>query len=65
VAGPLTWDPRDLAARAGVGDVPDWLVIAGVGAFYTYLLVITAAAHRVYPRGDEDSRHMEESLAVQ
>jgi uncharacterized membrane protein len=65
VAGPPTWDPVELMGRAGVGDVPDWLVVALVGAFYVYLLVITAAAHRVYPRGDEDSRHMEESLAVQ
>jgi uncharacterized membrane protein len=65
VSGPPTWDAMELIARAGLGDVPDWLVVAGVGAFYVFLLVITAAAHRIYPRGDEDSRHMEESLAVQ
>lgn len=65
VAGPPTWDPRELMARAGVGDVPDWLVVALVGAFYVYLLAIAATAHRIYPRGNEDSRHKEEGLAVQ
>jgi uncharacterized membrane protein len=65
LAGPPTWAPAELAARAGVGDVPDWLVVGLVAAFYVYLLVITLAAERVYPRGDEDSCHMEESLAVQ
>jgi uncharacterized membrane protein len=55
----------ELMARAGLGDIPDWLVATGVGAFYVYLLIITAAARRIYPRGGEDSRHMEERLAVQ
>jgi uncharacterized membrane protein len=65
LTGPPTWNPAELVARAGVGDVPDWLVVGAVGAFYVYLLLVTATAHRVYPRGDEDSRQMEESLAVQ
>ncbi|HLH23326.1 MAG TPA: DUF2270 domain-containing protein [Chloroflexota bacterium] len=65
LAGPPSWDPGTLAARARVGDIPAWLVIVGVGAFYVYLLLVTAAAHHVYPRGDEDARHMEEGLAVQ
>jgi uncharacterized membrane protein len=65
VTGPPTWAPGELAARAGVGDVSDWLVVGFVALFYVYLLVITLAAERVYPRGDEDSRHMEESLTVQ
>ncbi|HEY7067508.1 MAG TPA: DUF2270 domain-containing protein [Chloroflexota bacterium] len=65
VTGPATWDPGELVSRAGIGDVPDWLVIGLVGAFYVYLLVATAAAHRVYPRGDDKAELMEESLAVQ
>jgi uncharacterized membrane protein len=65
LSGPATWSPAELAARAGVGEVPDWLVVGLVVVFYGYLLVVALVAERVYPRGDEDSRHMEESLAVQ
>ncbi len=65
LSGPPTWDPAELMARASIGGIPAWLVVAVIGLFYAYLLVIAIAAKRIYPLGDDEARQMMEDITAQ
>jgi uncharacterized membrane protein len=64
-SGTPTWAPSELAARAAIGGIPAWLVIALVGTFYVYLAMIAVAAQRIYPLGDDEVRHMMEDISAE
>ena len=52
--GDPTFDLGVLAARAVVGSVPGGIVMAGVAAFYVWLVYLAVTAKRRYPKGDDE-----------
>jgi uncharacterized membrane protein len=50
----------ELGTRAAVGPASGWVVLALVGVFYASLLVIGLGARRIYPLGDDETRHLME-----
>jgi uncharacterized membrane protein len=53
----------DLVARAAIGSIPGWLVMAVVLVCYLALLAIAIGARRIYPLGDDEARQLMERVA--
>jgi uncharacterized membrane protein len=53
----------DLVARAAIGGIPGWLVMAIVVVCYLALLLIAMFARRIYPLGDDEARQMMEQVS--
>ena len=55
--------PVDLVARAAIGGIPGWLVMAIVVVCYLALLLIAIFARRIYPLGDDEARQLMEQVS--
>jgi uncharacterized membrane protein len=54
MADASAFDPLLLYQRASLGSVPGWLILAGLVAFYVWLVWLALMAKRYYPKGDDE-----------
>lgn len=60
LTGNTTLGPAEFVARASIGPIAGWLVVALMGLCYGALIAGALGARRIYPLGDDEARHMME-----